>query len=686
MQLKPLTDDQVNGIVSDAIDDAVAFVSGDVTKDRLLAMKYYRGEVSMGHEEGRSKVVATKCRDTVRAIKPALLRTFMATDKPVEFIPMSQDDVEAAEQATKYVQWKFNQVNGYRLIYNAIHDALTQKTGILKVFYEDHSDVEIDNYTGLSDDVFAAIASDEDITILEHTSTPGQMGLMHDMKVSYTKPGGSVSITSVPPEDFFVNSEASTLEDAVICGQRNGDMRVGDLVKMGFDFEEVIKYAGSESDAMLGEADQERRRGALRDDDADDPAMRKVLVTEAYMKVDIEGTGIAKLYQFICAGTDYKVIRKELADDKPFAVFEVDPEPHTFFGRSLVDLLITDQDAATAMLRGLLDNVALTNTPRMQVVGDNTVNIDDLLNNEIGGIVRTKVAGALIPLDVPFTAGQTLPAMQYFDEIIEGKTGVSRASMGLDPDTLQGTTAAGINAMTQASSGQNELMARNLAEGGMRQLFRLMMRLIRQHTDAETMMRLDGKFVPVDPRSWNADMDLIANVGLGTGGEVEREMVLREILQQQTQIWSSYGPSNGLVTMTGMRNTLADIAKMGGIQNSDRYWSPMDEAREKQLNDAAAQAASQQQQATDPNQAFIQVEQMKAQLKSQSDQQKAQTDMQKAVADHQRKMMEMAKSDDFARDKMAQDALFQAAELLGKFGLQINQDQLKAEQAAPRQF
>ena len=41
------------------------------------------------------------------------------------------------------------------------------------------------------------------------------------------------------------------------------------------------------------------------------------------------------------------------------------------------------------------------------------VNMDDMLNNEIGAIVRVKQAGAIQEMSVPFVAGTTLPALQY---------------------------------------------------------------------------------------------------------------------------------------------------------------------------------------------------------------------------------------------------------------------------------
>jgi hypothetical protein len=678
---KKMTRDDIQGIVSDAVMSAVDFIQSEVEGDRLKAQRYFDGEVDIGHEEGRSKIVATKCRDVVRAIKPPLMRAFMASDKPVEFVPRKPEDVAAAEQATSFAQWKFNQINGYRLIYDAIHDAAVKKCGVIKVYYEDHSEAEYDEYSGLTEEQVADLAMDPELEILEYEQDEDTT---FSLKVKRTRENGEICAEAIAPEDFFVNREATCIEDAYVCGHRNSEMRVGDLVAMGYDFEEVIQYAGDYDDAYQDEVDMERSGydSVGEDDGGADPSMKKVLVTEAYMKMDIEGEGIPVLYRFLLIGSKYHVLDYDHADMKPFAVFEIDPEPHTFFGRSLVDLIMDDQDAATAMLRGVLDNVALTNTPRMEVL-DGQANMEDVLNNEIGGIVRVKTLGAVNPLSVPFTAGSVLPALQYYDEQIENKTGVSRASMGLDPDALQNTTATAVQATTEAATGQVELIARNLAEGGMKQLFKMILKLSRQHTNSEVMMRLNGQFVPVDPRSWSVDMDLIANVGLGTGGEIEREMVLRETLQHQMSIWQAYGPTNGLVTLTQIRNTLADIMKLGGVQNSDRYWMPMTPEVEQFLMQQAQQA---QQGQPDPMQAMAQAEVQKAQIEAQTRlqaeqmkmQQRGQADLMKAQINAQVENMK----NDRERDKMLQDLGLEAARIFGEYGIKIDDQRIKREQAA----
>ena len=347
-----------------------------------------------------------------------------------------------------------------------------------------------------------------------------------------------------------------------------------------------------------------------------DPSMRVVVVTEAYLKIDIEGDGVPTLHKFLCGGTNYEILEQEPWDKAPFADFHVDPEPHAFYGRSLAELVLNDQDTTTSVLRGILDNVALVNTPRLEVNEDLVV-MEDVLNNEIGAVIRSEQIGSVNPLVVPFVAGSTLPALQYLDMLVEEKTGISKMSMGLNADALQNTTATGAALTAQASAGHVEVMARNLAEG-MKRLFQLMLHVSVKNAPNEQMMRLNGEFIPVDPSVWDASMDMDINVGLGTGQEDVKAAALMQTFSTQQQIWQTYGPQNGLVSMTQMRNTLSDMLALSGLKNADRYYAPMTPEKEQQIMaqmaEQAAQAA-QGQQGDQVAEAMITSEQIKAQAK-----------------------------------------------------------------------
>jgi hypothetical protein len=687
MKPQKLSETQVQNTVRRAIEDAVSFIEDEIAPARIKAAKYFDGHVNVPHEEGRSKVVATKCRDAVRAIKPVLMRIFLQSEHPVEFVPRRPDAVQAAEEATSYVRWLFETNDGFQKLMDVIHDALVKKVGIIKPYFEQETEAEYEEYSNLTDEELQFVQQDGGEIIEWDQAEDGT----YSVKLMKQDATGKVKFDAIAPEDFFVDRNATCVDDAYVIGHR-AELRVGDVVKMGFKFDEVFKYSGDTS-----EDDEEELERKLWDmDDAEngnDPSMRPVLVTEAYMRMDIDGTGIPQRHKFLCLGKSYHIIDRELSGHRPFAIFEVDPEPHTFFGRSLVDLLMDDQDASTALLRGLLDGLYFINNPQVEVDTSNVEDINDLLNKEIGGIVRKKRADqAVFPIITGAEAvSGALPAIQYYDETIRAKSGVLGAAMGMDADALQGNTATGVDAAVQAATAQAEMYARTLAEGGFTELFEAMAELVRANPQRDDMMRINGRFVAVDPSSWGTSMDCRANVGLGTNRHEERMMAMSLIKQDADQIFANFGPQNGIVSMTNLRNIRADLAKLAGIHNVDRYYLPMDEEREQQLLEAQAQAQAQQSQQSDPNAAFLQAEQMKVQQKAQADQQKNQLEREKAQAQVNLKASEIAmrhgieaEKIDMQRDKMAQDRVMESAKALGQFGLQVDQNAIRREQQASR--
>ena len=681
MKREAMTEDQIQGIAKDALDAAKSFVESEIADDRIKSQRYFEGETDIGQEDGRSKIVATKVRDVIRAIKPSLMRVFLSSENPVEYIPTSQEDVVGAEQATKYAHWKFQQLSGYRLLNDAIHDALVKKTGVVKIWWEENTSATIHTYTNVTEEEMAAIVNEEDVEVIEHTEETeveiDETGVqtqsaMHSLKVSHKKSNGELKMESVPPEEFLVDRNAKSIEDAYIVAHRT-EMRVSDLVEMGFDFDKISELSGISSDDAYNDAEDFERKGYEQDDEdtTQDISMKKVSVTEAYMKMDKEGTGVAMMYKILMAGGDDEVLECEPYGDVPFAVFEIDPEPHTFFGRSVADLVMNDQDSSTAMLRGMMDNVALTNSPRQGYV-QGQVNVDDLLNNEIGGLVRLKSPQALVDIATPFVAGQVLTAMQYMDDAVEAKTGVTRASMGLDPDALQNTSATAARLQAQQGSAQIEVMARNIAEGGMKRLFKLMLNLLVENSCEETLMRLHGNFQPVDPRVWNTAMDIQVNVGVGTGQEAERQAALAQALQMQLQIWNQYGNGNGLVSLTGIRNTLGDMLALQGVKNVDRYFTPINPEIEAQLIQQQQEMAAQSPEITEAE-ALVQAEQYKADKAAEMNMIKLQIEAQKALA-----------VDDRERDALDQELMIKVAEILGKYGTSVDTAQIKAAQQEAR--
>lgn len=680
---KPLSDLEINNIARTAVEEAVGYVESNISYERERAMRYYEGKCDIGHEQGRSKIVSTKIRDTIRQIKPSLMRVFLASESPVEFQGNNPQQAQAAENASEYCSIVFNKQGGYKFLQDVFHDSLLCKNGVGKIYFDPKEEQEIYEYSGLNDQELAVIVSNPDLEVLEHTTVEiaSDMGAMaaHDVKVVKTIQTGEIKLEAVPPEQFFVDPGASCVEDAYCIGQRT-EMTVGELVEMGFAWDVV-----SELDSIDGMADQEAFERIGYDDERDgqDRSTRNVLVTEAYMKIDVEGSGVPQPYKLLLGGTNYKMLDYEAWGDVPFVNFCADPIPHAFFGQSIADILFNEQDTSTVMMRGIMDNVALTNNPRLEVL-DGMVNVDDLLANEIGGIVRVKQSGSVIPQVIPYVAGQTLQTLEYLDRNCQVKTGVNSASGGLAPDVLQANTSAtAAAAMVQGNNATLELMARNLAEGGVSHLFRRILKLVIENVPDEVMMRVSGNnFVQFNPSQWSEDFDMQVNVGLGTGNEQGKLMALQQAVAMQEKIVAQFGLMNGIVGPKEIRNTIADSLRIAGVQNADRYFAPVDEQKEQMLMQQAQQQAQAAQQGNDPTQGLVQAEQIKAQanmqVKSAELQQKGQLEMQKLQAQFAQDAMDR----DIKRDELDAKIAIEQAKLANKNAL--DEAKLYAKINAPR--
>jgi len=256
----------------------------------------------------------------------------------------------------------------------------------------------------------------------------------------------------------------------------------------------------------------------------------------------------------------------------------------------------------------------LTNNSRVTVV-EGRVNLDDLLTSRPGGIVRMDEPGMVQPLGVPQIGQQGFQMLEYWDQLRDQRTGFSKASMGLDPDSLQSTTAAAVNATIQGGQAKIEMIARVFAETLCKDLAFLVLHLCQKHMDSERVIRLRNEFVPVDPRAWANKFDIDVTVGLGTGAQDERVAMMMQVAGKQEMLLQTLGPDNPVVSLPQYVNTLRKIAESAGFKDVDQFFNPPSQvAQAMQMQ----QAQQQQQGPTDADikaqeaQARIQLEREKA--------------------------------------------------------------------------
>jgi hypothetical protein len=300
---------------------------------------------------------------------------------------------------------------------------------------------------------------------------------------------------------------------------------------------------------------------------------KRVLYVEAWCYVDFDGDGISELRRVCTVGNNYEVVNNEPADSIPFAMFACDPEPHVFFGSDIADLTKDIQKIKSAVLRGMLDSLSFALYPRTGIV-EGMVDIDDVMNPEVGSIIRMRQPGMVQQLNVPFLGKEAFPMVAYLDAMKEARTGQTAASQGLDPDVLQSTTRAAVTATIRGAEQHLEMMARLFADS-MKRMFKGVLKLVITHQDRERVVRLRDEWVPVDPRVWDSSMDCSVSVGLGSGMTDERLAVLGQVVVQQKEILEKLGPNNPLVGLGQFRNTLAKMLEVSGYPDSNQFFKPL---------------------------------------------------------------------------------------------------------------
>ena len=606
-----MDDYQLNSIIASEIRDSLNHFDTEFSQERLRAMDFYLGEPLGNEVEGRSQVVSTEVSDTIEAIMPNLMRVFTSNDKYVRFNARTSEDTERAEQISDYVNYIINHDNeGYKVLYNWFKDALMFRLGVVKYYWDEQESTKEEEYENLSETELAALLSNPDTEVVgvinEEASAYGQdetgemvpIESMYSLKVRVKEKTGKIRIENVPPEEFLVNRRATSLEDAHFVAHRTV-MTVSDLVAMGYDRDVVEKYAGSYS----LDVDEERVHRfqdleANTHTDPADPTLSEVVYYECVAKVDYDGDGIAEMRRICAIGEDgSEILHNEPFDHVPFAVVSPILMPHRLIGRSIYDMTEDLQVIKSTLLRQYLDSVYTSTLPRMGVV-EGMVNIDDVLDGTAGGIIRMRQAGMVQPISGTPVGGEVRPLMDYLDQIKEQRTGMSKASQGLDANALQSTTASAISATVRGAQVKLESYARTMAETGVKSLFKGILHLVTKYDQKPRIVRLRNNFVPIDPREWHSEFDVVVQVGLGTADDEQKIAFLTQIAGKQEQILMQLGPSNPVVSMSQYVNTLRSIAEIGGFKDADQFFNSPEQiammqqqmAQQPQQGDQAAQA------------------------------------------------------------------------------------------------
>lgn len=644
-RLKPISAEKLQKVVTFEIDRAVDFIESEISGDRVRADLYYQGKTSITHVPGRSKVVVTKVRDVVKSVLPSIARIFTQTDKIGVFESDDEEDEKMCKDATLYCNNVFNRYGGYVAFIEAVTDALKAKIGVITVGFEKKQVASHETTNLLTPQDLADMEGDSSNTVTEvsdPTDVPQPDGStipMQQAVVTRAIYKDCWTIICMPPETFIVSPEATCVQDARMHGFRYME-KIYNLTAMGISYETIIDSGIEAGDEQLLDQEKTQRDGFdyTDDDDApvEDPSARECLFCNIWLRIDADGDGIPELRHIQTVGTKYVVVLDEPTHYTPNAVFKSELTPHTMFPISLAEDLEQDQDAMTALLRSILDNCALVNSPRTEI-NEQMVNLVDAKNTEIGTMIRVKQMGQINELTTPFVAGETLPVLQVLNDMSEARSGVTKMSQGLNPDALQSSPRMAANAAVQNADARIEMMARNIAETGAKELLMALLRCAMYDKNGAASVKEDGQYTQIDTSAWHDSVSVTPKVGLGNGRTEERKEALGGVIGMITQSIQQYGLSNPMSGYTQLRNAVKDLIRLSGLSNVSDYFPAVPPQQLQQIDQQRAQAAQAAQQQPDPTQGLVAAEKIKGQVKMQVEGSKMQQQSQLKLVELQQK-------------------------------------------------
>ena len=569
MAKEKITETELVSRIRAEITDSLGYMGDTISQQREHAMEYYYG-LPFGNEvEGRSQFVDSTVQDTIEWIKPSLMRVFASGDEMVKFNPHGPEDVKMAEQATDYVNYVFTKDNpGWEILYSWFTDALLSKNGIVKVWWDEYDEVQREEYQGLDEFEFTMLISGDDVEVLEHTSNGDGLEMTHDVVISRKSYNGKIRVENVPPSEFLISREAKTIPDArFVCHRVRKTL--SELREMYPDKDIDPSELGGEEDGSMFNAERQARYEFDNSSTYDwgfssdrEEALSEYWLHESFIKTDYNGDGIAELRK-VCTVGNYVLANEEI-DSIPFVSITPIKIPHKFFGLSIADLVMDLQLMKSTLMRNLMDNMYNQNFGRFAVL-EGQANLDDLLTQRPGGVVRVKSPNAVTPLATPALQPYSFQMLEYLDGVRESRAGVSRMSQGMNENALTShTTATAVNAVMTAAQSRVELIARNFAETGVKDLMNTIYELLLKNQDKERVIMLRNEWVQVSPGAWNEKYDCTVSVALGHGSKDQQMMHLSQMLQ-----FAGEAMSGGLkiVNEQNMYNLGAALVKAMGFQN-----------------------------------------------------------------------------------------------------------------------
>ena len=659
---------ELTRIIAEKLDRALNASDGGISQRRQDMFDRYMGAKEGNERAGYSSFVTREVLEAVEWAMPVLMRVFTGGDKYVIFDPASPDDEDAAKQETDIINHLLQKANGsegFLAIYSFVKDALINPTAYAKVYVEEQERIITREGRQLTAMDLQKLMEDENIEITEQESevvqVPGMNAFgqpmmqeveLFDVKYKQTDDRPKLRLMSVPGEEVLIDDQftGQDLDMAHFVAHRVRKTRT-ELIRMGYD-EDEIDAVGEQLSSEDTWNDERTHRLFFEDEHPDDEeneldeTMQSYWVHEVCMDVDYDDDGIAEYRRIVLIG--HHVFENEETDYQPMVSMCSSIVPHKHTGLSLAEMVEDLQRLLTTLTRQLLDNVYHTNTNRKffseQALLDNGETMDAMLDPQSEWIpVHGSVRDAVMPEQPQSVIDQILPVIQHAQAATSMRTGVAPEN-NMDPNVVQESTYGAFMGALEKAGERIEMIARVMAETGMKQLFRKAHVLARTHPDIAQTVKLRGQWVQMDPTSWQDRTDMTVRKDLGVRDKQQIQAMVTALLQIQQEIALPMGLANPQNIYNALE-LLTESANAGHVSQffidpSTPGWQPPqpDPPAQDQLYMAQAQAVGQEQERKKEE---LHIDAQLEGRKTEIDAEKGMQDVNKAQAETQIKWKEL---------------------------------------------
>ncbi len=603
-QPEPMDESEVQGVIKQMIQDAEGGGDTDdrgVTGNLALALNYYYGRPRGDEIEGQSEQQSLDVADMVNSVLAQTTPIF-TNDTVVTFGALAEEDEDQAQEESRLVNHVVMQKNkGYTLLYTVTKDALLQKNGVVEVYVDTKMDVHIEEHEGLDVMGYLQALQPRDRNEQVHLVDEQWENSRASITVKRVFQRRKLVIDPVPPEDFlYYGAQDSTdLSESPFTARRMIVLRT-DLIQEGFDPDVVNRlpaYTAKDDQVSVARnqyANNDSSRYTISHH-ATDP----IEVYRCFARIDEDGDGVAELRKITVVGRSaFEILSDEPWTHVPFAAGTPYIQPHRYLGQSIFDLLWDVQDGKTRVLRQWDDNRDAVNNSTLGVDYKSVEDMDSVVNRRSGGVMlfNRPPREAAQEITTSDMGAACVQGLQYFDQIAARRAGASLDLQSRAQNLPGGVGSQGLDRLMTAEELIAAMMARNIGETLIRNMYLLVHRTLRTQFSEPLNVKIGSNWVNSDPRQWPLRDDIEVEVGL-TGAERLRKMsTLGTVLDQQIMVLGN-GGDGVLVDFSKIHNTLQDFAQMGNLSHPDRYWIDPESPEAMQRRQLNQQNAQQQQMA-----------------------------------------------------------------------------------------